>query len=261
MLVVSSFMALCQRENWALEIRWFRDHWLNCPFDKLFDIPDRKHLQIKEVSGKDRWIYDYPRKSNLWTAPLIHRFIFDKRIYPPGYDRIRKDPNALPILLNRLSGDFSVYIAACREIYQEDEMLNALHPTAAILNKIQNIIAAFSPDTIGIHIRRTDHRQAIAGSPTELYIEKMRKELAHNAAVNFYVASDSLAEKQRLRDLFKDKIITNEKEVRRDSPEGIQDALAEIYALSQTKKIYGSAYSSFAWVAAELSGTKKEWFY
>ncbi|MDD4636209.1 MAG: hypothetical protein PHV66_01190 [Bacteroidales bacterium] len=82
----------------------------------------------------------------------------------------------------------------------------------------------------------------------------MRVAITTNVRANFYLASDSVADKERLKELFGQRIITSDKAADRNSLEGMQNALVELWLLSKTKRIIGSAQSSFSETAAEISG-------
>ena len=64
----------------------------------------------------------------------------------------------------------------------------------------------------------------------------------------------SLEEKKRLIVRYKERIITSFEQPQRNTYKGIVDALVELYALSETEKIYGSSYSTFSKLAAQLTG-------
>ena len=52
--------------------------------------------------------------------------------------------------------------------------------------------------------------------------------------------------------MFEGKIIVYKKEMNRDTPNGIRDAVVDLYCLSKTKYIYGSYWSSFSDIAARI---------
>ena len=257
MLAVSSFISYCSKNNYFLEIQWGKDNGLACSFSDLFQPFSVENVELKEISGTGKFIWDFPRKQNLWLSYFFQSFLFDKRIYSKAYlDTAEgKKPagvTSIDVFDKKTHNSKSVYVAACRDLFSE----NTLHlpPVTDLINSlIEEITAAFSPRTIGLHIRRTDHIHSIKNNPTELYIQKMNEELDKNPDTSFFVASDSIEEKQRLIEIYNEKIITSMQEVRRDSAEGIQYALAEIYALSRTEKIYGSRHSTFSIVASKLS--------
>lgn len=113
--------------------------------------------------------------------------------------------------------------------------------------------SGFGPSCVGIHIRRTDNRPAIGKSSTECFIECMKKELDSDPDTRFYLATDDLEEERIIRAAFPGRILSNEKRcLRRDSAEGIQDALLDLYCLANTRKIIGSYFSSFTDIAADM---------
>ena len=62
-----------------------------------------------------------------------------------------------------------------------------------------------------------------------------------------------MEEEKRLREVFPDRILSNQNRcLRRDSREGIQDALLDLYSLASTRKIIGSYFSSFTDIAADM---------
>ena len=69
-----------------------------------------------------------------------------------------------------------------------------------------------------------------------------------------FLATDSEDVKKEMRQYFGDHIITSTAEATRDSVVGIRAGLAEMYALSLTRKIYGSAGSSFSEMASWIGG-------
>ena len=68
----------------------------------------------------------------------------------------------------------------------------------------------------------------------------------------FYLASDSPEEKSKMKATFGERILTSVTDLSRNSVQGIQDALVELYALSKTKMILGSVKSSYSETAAQI---------
>ena len=129
-------------------------------------------------------------------------------------------------------------------------------PIPALERTIQARTAAFEKHTVGLHIRRGDHSRSIKHSPLSLFIDAITQEIDQNADTNFYLASDSLQVKRKLLDQFGDRIITQLAAANRNSEEGMQDAVVDLYALSKTRKIYGSYWSSYSRVAANISNVE-----
>lgn len=260
MQTIASFIAFGKRNNLRLNIVWFRDHTLNCPFSTLFELPDEEGVSVSDAGIKDYLLHDFPRRGNLYLPALVHKILYTDRIYLDEFVSIQKRPDLHEPFLTRLKDADRTYLVACRSIYAEPFMLNVLRPTQRVRQRTAEIAGRFTPNTVGIHIRRTDHKQAVLTSPTSLYIRKMEEEIEKDPGVSFFLASDSPEEKEKMLSRYGNRIITDHKPVRRDSEEGVIDALAEIYALSATRKIYASAYSTFALVAAGISGRPGEFF-
>ena len=92
----------------------------------------------------------------------------------------------------------------------------------------------FGERTIGVHVRRTDNNKAIQSSPLELFIKAIRHELEIDGNVRFFVASDSDEVKHELLDRFGDRIITVFESCDRNSRQGIENGLTDLYLLSRT---------------------------
>lgn len=106
-----------------------------------------------------------------------------------------------------------------------------------------------------MHIRRTDNQPAIGKSSTDAFLDSMKKEIAADPDTMFYLATDDMREETRLREVYPDRILSNQNRcLRRDSQEGMQDALLDLYCLAATRKIIGSYFSSFTDIAADMHG-------
>ena len=81
----------------------------------------------------------------------------------------------------------------------------------------------------------------------------MKQELEADPATMFYLATDDMEEEKRLREAFPGRILSNENRcLRRDSIDGMHDALLDLYCLASTRKIIGSFFSSFTDIAADM---------
>ena len=92
---------------------------------------------------------------------------------------------------------------------------------------------------------------------TESFVRKMDAELDKDPATVFFIATDSTTEESLMSSRYGDRIMTFEKAtLRRDSVEGIQLALIDLYILSCVDIIIGSYRSSFTDTAAEIGNIK-----
>ena len=134
-----------------------------------------------------------------------------------------------------------------------------LKPSVAIEQKGRAVFDALNENTIGVHIRRTDHADAIKHSPLELFYERMEQEIAAHDA-NFYVTTDDAKVEDALRARFAPQrlVFYEGKLLDRDSRAGIEDALIDMLALSRCSKILGSYQSTFSLIPSIMGGIPLE---
>ena len=60
-----------------------------------------------------------------------------------------------------------------------------LKPSAGILQKGEPLFSQLGAKTVGVHVRRTDHTEAIANSPLSLFADKMRQEMTEVPGTDF----------------------------------------------------------------------------
>lgn len=243
---------LCQRTGGNLRVVWFKDWALPARFDDLFEPLAQPGLTLKEATALDLALYDRPRRRNLWLPKLPQRLLFQSSIHE----------NDITPLKNR-QFDFDAWARGRRcwmSCYQEfgqiDDALYAamFRPVGLVAQQVERRVSQFSPYTIGMHIRRTDNVRSIAESPTHLFIEAGRRELAAHADLTIFLATDSEQVKAELRHEFGSRLVTAQEAATRSSVAGIQDGLVDMLTLSRTAHIYGSAGSSFSPTAAKIGG-------
>ncbi len=127
-------------------------------------------------------------------------------------------------------------------------------PIKRIEKVIQEEVEKFSPVTFGVHVRRADNLKSINTSTDKLFIERMEEVLKKYPIATFYLATDDFKVKEDFKQLFGNKILTRSNIIlTRDNKKGIEDAMIDLYVLSQTKEIFGSYWSSFSSVSASLN--------
>lgn len=247
---ITSAMALCKCNEIKLKVIWFKDYTMGARFNALFKLSNMTDsVEIIDAHWY-HYIYDRPRKHNLWVSYFFQWLLFKKRSYEKDMF-VAFTPEKLIKDFERLD---RIYLVHCSRFYPH-ESFNDLILQDDIIEKVAAVASLFlNLDVIGVHIRRTDNIRSIKKSPLNLFIEKMDQEIAIDPNVKFYVASDSFKEKMKLKDRYGNRIITSLKEAERNSEEGIKEALVELCILSKTKKIYGSAHSTFSELAAQISG-------
>jgi hypothetical protein len=146
----------------------------------------------------------------------------------------------------------NIYININGRFLYPKEPYKYFKPVNSIKSRVEDLSKEFNSCTVGVHIRRTDNKLAIAKSPIERFIELMSREKSRNEKVKFYLATDSPDSEKIIFERFPGDVIINIKELRRDRKEGIKDALVDLLCLSKTSRIIGSYWSSFTDVASEM---------
>jgi hypothetical protein len=156
------------------------------------------------------------------------------------------------VLFKRLfTSSNNVFIESCYRISPLNN-INIFKPENN-LNKIIRLVTQNFNNTIGIHIRRSDHKESTKRSKTSYFTDKMDEYISQNNNVNFFLATDDIETKDSLIKKYRSRIITNDiKTFDRDQQDAIQFALVDLYCLSKTKKIIGSYHSTFSQMAAVI---------
>ena len=106
-----------------------------------------------------------------------------------------------------------------------------------------------------MHIRRIENEQSVIYSPLERFVECMKEEINRDNNIKFFISTDDYQVEEYLRNLFPHRIIThNKKSLSRNSSRGVQDALIDLYCLSNCSKLIGSYWSSFTDTAWQING-------
>lgn len=254
MRAIASGVALANKTGRALKIIWQKDNGLAAEFSDLFSA-DNLPFDFKQVSGlMYSFIYDVPRKKNLYLTTLTSLFDRRSRIHHIS----NKENNYLfdqPLedKINNQKRD--VIILSGSQFYPfPDSLLRSIfRPHAEVRKVIENILCNQKP-FVGMHIRRTDNLQSIQQSPIDLFKSVIEKELKEDRTVKIYVASDSDEVKNDLKTIYGDSVITNNNTADRSSLSGMREGLAEMLILASCKQIYGSFWSSFSEISSMIGG-------
>ncbi|WP_315206305.1 hypothetical protein [Alloprevotella tannerae] len=225
---------LCNRLRVALsalsafpdcEVEWGRDKACYAYFDELFQ-------PLKGVIRR-RWWNTPQTRRNLHFPALLRRWIYDAQLV---------NAKALPAVIDR-----PTYVSTGYALGSYGrEWLQRLKPLDSIRRRIDAITAQFPPDIVGVHIRRTDNKKSWSHSSDEAFWRAMEA-----TGGTFYLATDDLDLRQALCRYFN--VITQPlSSVRRDTREGIEEAVVDLYCLAATNRLFGSYWSSFSDTAAEL---------
>lgn len=242
MRVINSSLELAKRKNTKLLVLWYCAPELNAPFESLFEPTDAFRV-INFSSLKDL------RK--LWYQLTARTRISNEDIEAHTTDGILDEDFFRSIRL-------PAYLFTWEHFYDADEYFKLFRPAPKLKKRIDEAIRRFDENTVSVHIRRTDQSASIAYSKTENFIELMNREIEKNPQTKFFLATDDKEEEALLRKTFPGRIISNEnRTLRRDSLDGMYDALLDLYCLAACNKIIGSYYSSFTDTASALGGIPK----
>ena len=242
MRVINSSLELAKRKNTKLLVLWYCADELNAPFESLF-LPTKEFQVINFKSLKDlrKLWYQLTSRTRINNED-IENHTTDGTLDQDYFNSIR-----LP-----------AYLFTWEHFYPADEYFRLFRPTAALQERIDAVTEHFTKDMVSVHIRRTDQINSIAYSKTENFIELMNREIEENPDVRFFLATDDKDEEALLRKTFPGRIVSNEnRTLRRDSLDGMYDALLDLYCLAACKKIIGSYCSSFTDTAAALGNIPK----
>ncbi|RMG25663.1 MAG: hypothetical protein D6730_10530 [Bacteroidetes bacterium] len=275
---IDSAISLCDRYGRDLSIIWLNDSSLNCNFHDIFTLTYKGKTQIEiiNINGYQflprQRVIRLPRLGIKVLKTRIEAYIsnaFFANVYASSEHlkhklRMREIDQLFyqkiePVLSSVLKNMHSpLMLESCYRLCDTDEhSYTYLQPVSDIEEKIKAKVEAFH-HTIGLHIRRTDNQRSIQVSTDEKIVRSLEVTLQQEPDSTFFLCSDSEATKQRLIELFGDKIITNEvASYDRNKSGAIKDAVLDLYCLSRTEKIYGSFFSSFSQVAADLGHIEK----
>ncbi len=237
MRVINSGWKLARERQEKLLVLWNCNPELNCPFDALFrPVKEFKITSIHSVADPRKLFYQKTARSYLTNEELIEHRNQDGCL-DRGY--------AVGLKSN-------LYIFTWEWFYPSEDY-HLFVPTEALQMRIDEMTAQFGQSCVGVHIRRTDNQPAIGKSSTDAFLDSMRREISADPDTMFYLATDDMKEEARLREVFPDRILSNRNRcLRRDSRNGMKDALLDLYCLAATRKIIGSYFSSFTDIAADM---------
>ena len=229
---IASAIALSEAYNEKLEILWQLDRGLNCDFSELFE-----EISNTKITSFKRWSMKH---FFLWVKMRLSCQVFSE-INSWNFAERRKKRN--------------IYIVTPHQFVKNIDYSKFV-PLKSHLEKVEKILNG-ATDFVGIHIRRTDNEKSIQNSPTELFINKISDRLSEKPETKFFLATDSSEEENMLKNLFPNSIITqNDKDLSRNSVQGIKDAVVDLICLSYSSEIWGSYWSSFSEVAAIWNSNK-----
>jgi hypothetical protein len=249
--VIATASKLARNSNKKILVYWEANSNLNATYQDLFEDTG---TAITQPPLKYRiWLKMIRQSLRLRFVSKIYLdfFRFDF-IYLDSMIRLVKDGQLN--LQQEIDKSKEVFFCSCEEFeYFDASDYQSFLPKKKLKENIDLLSNKFNAKTIGIHIRSTDNEWSKKNSPFHLFINKIEEEIAIDESVNFFVSTDNEAYQKELLNRFgENRIFIHQKEFRRDTKKGIEDAVIDIFCLSKTTKIYGSYWSSFSEVASRI---------
>lgn len=224
--------------GYKVSVWWRASSELACRFEDIFMPVD----EIKEI-GRERILY-FRLMKKLYKYHLIPwRIVFDDYQYNAVINYVTNCNGRRKMICR----SFSRFYEGSTRTYHQVFRLNAFMQQQVALARKQ-----LPPATVGVHIRRTDNIDSIRQSPLEAFEKRIEDYLQDYPDASFYLATDDYDVQQAFRKRFGERIIIKYGPLVRDSKEGIQHAVVELYTLAACKEIWGSYYSSYSELAAQI---------
>lgn len=238
-----SAKSLSEQMQLQINVEWGSDAECRAWFDELFMPIDTSFFTVRK-----RPVWNIPaRKRNFYIPALIRSIVG----YKLQYDCFRPHPEKiLPIEKWRLGKH---YLSTGYAFYPYSKLkVRELRLQPDLKQQIDEICQRFATYTVGIHIRRTDNITSILNSPIQAFKQAIDAEIKKNSKVLFFLATDDEVLKNELKSEYPNRFITQRTSVRRDTLQGIREAVIDLYCLASTNKLLGSYWSSFTDTAAEI---------
>lgn len=243
---IGSLQNLAQRTGQKLCVIWTKEYDLNARFSDLFEKQQDFSVWNLTVSKWFRNIlchyFLYSRRSKIFRALVVNGCYIQSH----SETEMVEDLNKHKLIFVRTCYEFTKEYSLDSFRFNDDVKSRSL-----VRKELDD--ATEEENLIGVHIRRGDHVVSSEYSSSQMfedYIENVRDK---NTSTRFYIASDSVEEKENMKSKFGDSIIIQPvSSYARDTKEGIVESAVELYNLSCCSQIIGSFTSTFSEMAAKL---------
>ena len=236
---------LAQEFNLPFEVLWVHEWALDAPFERLFQpLPGRG--RVREVPSFEAW--KELTENNEKTHFLDHRFI--AQFFP---DATPKDWKQIIDGARRQSKSLTIF--AWQRFKQKKQGMSVFKPNSEVSDLMKPFVEHCA-SAIGVHVRRTDHAISHNNSSTSEFFQRIDK-LPKDSKI--FLATDDPVEEEAFLERYGDRVLWYPKRSRdRDSIEGVQDGVVDLFLLSRTQRILGSYGSTFSRTAGFLGAKKVE---
>lgn len=244
MRVVASAWLLAKASAQPMRVLWHRTPDFNARFDSIFSTAEIP-FDVLERSAMTRIGRGGFRLREYW-ARVSGNYVLGECETAPGKFQME---HALKAIDGR-----DVFVHTNSRLAFDPEMYKLFVPAAEAAEFIENLRANVA-NSVGVHVRRTDNTQALRESTLEQFIALMKVEVESNPKTQFFLATDDPEVTTTLQANFADRVQEYKKRAySRNDPLAIVDAVVDLFALGNCRKLIGSYWSSFTDTAAELNG-------
>lgn len=259
MQVLASAYFLANKYQKKLCILWNHDGHLAADFEDLFEaVPN---VKVVKVTTDGYHAKPFLRlKSELLRKKLMSKCSFTTDVDLWSDMSLEEIFSAVDEGVRNAE---DVYVRSWKyftPVYEDAEItLDFLRPSEKVRLRGKAVFDEIGDNTVGVHIRRTDHEMAIADSPTEAFLAEMQRELERDGSCRFFVATDDRDEERKILSRFGERVLVKEnKSWGRKQTDGMLDACVDLWALSKCRKILGSRGSTFGQIAAKMGNSRLE---
>lgn len=255
MRVIASGIWLRKQLGGELSVIWNENYELNCPFELLFEpIADLRIIKKKRIYRVVKSSYQSRLFTRITTNILNKAAGVDHCIQEHDFINLvwRNEIDILEICRHKRN----VYIQTCQEFGNNSYAFQFFSPVKSIFDKISQVTSTFGKRTVGVQIRRTDNAPSIRSSPVSLFTEMMERETVQDQETMFFLCSDDNDVKKEITGIFGDRVLSLKCDMSRETVQGMQDAVTDMFCLAATSRIYGSFYSSYSEVASRLNNAE-----
>lgn len=255
-LALATGYYLARKYNHEIKLLWDVDYTVGAKIQDLFELPK----DIKIITMTKAPIYRVPF---LRIKSMLMRSRYEKKCdiflnCTDVADKL-KSSNGEDAFREIFKKNNRIYIKAYCELYKiEDKSIFSIFKVAPkIMHKGYKVFDEIGEQTIGMHIRRTDHAEAIKRSPTELFIKKAEQLFTGSDSLNLFLATDDENIEAEFKKIFGNKIIFYEgKNFTRRNTGGMEDSVVDLLALARCRIIYGSYGSTFSLMASYIGNSE-----